>query len=414
MVTIYGKNVIKEALMANRKIYEAFILDSLLAKEKGIVDRIKGKNIKITVLNKIAMNNKFQGNHQGFAANVEDYQYKDLADCIDQAKKQCFIILNGLEDPQNLGAILRTADATQMDGIIIPKNHSVSLNGTVAKVSVGAIEHVNMIQVNNLARTIDELKEKGFWIIGTDMHGEKSYMDIDTSVSLAIIIGSEGFGMSRLVREKCDYLVNVPMHGYVNSLNASVTAALLMYEVLRKKQEEILKYYYNDYELLYLIKDNNERALDIMMEKYKPLIWRVILNLRIDPFFHDDYFQEGLICLYRSIYLFNDRYNKTFTRFFELVWQRRAFTLKNSDKLMYEHVDSYDSFAVNCFVLEEMVQEYKISLRYDKFNDIDKEIYSMYFDDNFSIDYIDKKLHIGKKKIYNSIEKIKKTFKQPL
>ncbi len=172
-----------------------------------------------------------------------------------------------------------------------------------------------------------------------------------------------------------------------------------------------MKYYYNDYELLYLIKDNNERALDIMMEKYKPLIWRVILNLRIDPFFHDDYFQEGLICLYRSIYLFNDRYNKTFTRFFELVWQRRAFTLKNSDKLMYEYVDSYDSFAVNCFVLEEMVQEYKISLGYDKLNDIDKEIYSMYFGDNFSIDYIDKKLHIGKKKIYNSIEKIKKTFK---
>ena len=235
MVTIYGKNVIKEALMANRKIYEAFILDSLLTKEKGLIDRIKEKNIKITILNKIAMNNKFQGNHQGFAANVEDYQYKALDDCIDQSKKQCFIILDGLEDPQNLGAILRTADATQMDGIIIPKNHSVSLNGTVAKVSVGAIEHVNMIQVNNLARTIDELKEKGFWIIGTDMHGEKSYMDIDSSVSLAIIIGSEGFGMSRLVREKCDYLVNVPMHGYVNSLNASVTAALLMYEVLRKK-----------------------------------------------------------------------------------------------------------------------------------------------------------------------------------
>lgn len=181
------------------------------------------------------MNNKFQGNHQGFAANVADYEYKELADCIDESKKQTFIILDGLEDPQNLGAILRTADATRMDGIIIPKNHSVSLNGTVAKVSVGSIEHVNIIQVNNLVRTIEDLKKKGFWVIGTDMHGEKAYTDIDASVSLAIIIGSEGFGMSRLVREKCDYLVNVPMIGYVNSLNASVTAALLMYEVLRKK-----------------------------------------------------------------------------------------------------------------------------------------------------------------------------------
>ena len=172
-----------------------------------------------------------------------------------------------------------------------------------------------------------------------------------------------------------------------------------------------MKYYYNDYELLYLIKENNDKALEIMMEKYKPLIWRVILNLAIDPIYHDDYFQEGLMCLYRSINIFDDRYNKTFTRFFELVWQRRALTLKNSDKLLYEYVDSYDSFSVDCFVLEEMEQEYKISLEYNRLKDIDKDIYSMYFAENYSIDYIDKKLQIGKKKIYNSIEKIKKTFK---
>ena len=117
------------------------------------------------------------------------------------------------------------------------------------------------------------------------------------------------------------------------------------------------------------------------------------------------------MCLYRSINIFDDRYNKTFTRFFELVWQRRALTLKNSDKLVYEYVDSYDSFSVDCFVLEEMEQEYKISLGYNRLKDIDKDIYSMYFAENYSIDYIDKKLQIGKKKIYNSIEKIKKTFK---
>lgn len=235
MVTIYGRNVVKEAFFSNREIYELFILDSIVNKEKGLIDKFREKRIPITILNKGQMNNKFQGNHQGFAASVKDYEYYDLDDVINQDLKQCFIILDGLEDPQNLGAILRTADATKMDGIIIPKNHSVSLNGTVAKVSVGAIEHVKMIQVSNIANTITKLKQKGFWIIGTDMAGEKLYSDIDVSTSIAIIIGSEGYGMSRIVREACDYLVNVPMMGYVNSLNASVTAALLMYEVLRKK-----------------------------------------------------------------------------------------------------------------------------------------------------------------------------------
>lgn len=235
MVTIYGRNVVKEAFFSNREIYELFLLDSIVNKEKGLIDKFKEKGIPITILNKGQMNNRFQGNHQGFAANVKDYEYCELDDVINPDVKQCFIILDGLEDPQNLGAILRTADATRMDGIIIPKNHSVSLNGTVAKVSVGAIEHVKMIQVSNISNTITKLKQKGFWIIGTDMAGEKLYSDIDVSTSIAIIIGSEGFGMSRIVREACDYLVNVPMKGYVNSLNASVTAALLMYEVLRKK-----------------------------------------------------------------------------------------------------------------------------------------------------------------------------------
>ncbi len=234
MVTIYGKNVIKEALAVNRQFFEFFLEIGIEKKEPALFNKIKAKNVKINYLKKFEMGNKFPGNHQGFAATVEDYRYKELAECL-TGEKQYFIILDGLEDPQNLGAIMRTCDASGMDGIIIPKNHSVSLNGTVAKVSVGAIEHVNIIQVNNLARTIDELKSKGFWIVGTDMNGEKNYQDIDCATSLAIVIGSEGFGMGRLIREKCDYLVNVPMVGAVNSLNASVTAALLMYEVLRKK-----------------------------------------------------------------------------------------------------------------------------------------------------------------------------------
>lgn len=132
---------------------------------------------------------------------------------------------------------MRSADATNIDGIIIPQNHSVSLNATVAKVSVGAIEYVKVIQVSNINQAILKLKENGFWIIGTRMNADKSYLDIDVETSLGIVIGSEGFGMSKLVSKNCDYTVSIPMSGHVNSLNASVSAALLMYEIYNKRNK---------------------------------------------------------------------------------------------------------------------------------------------------------------------------------
>lgn len=148
-----------------------------------------------------------------------------------------FIILDELEDPHNLGSIMRTADAIGVHGIIIPKRRSVGLTATVAKASTGAIEHVPVCRVNNLAQTVDELKERGLWIAGTDAKGSIDYRNMDAALPLAIIIGSEGKGMSRLLKEKCDFLYSLPMVGHVNSLNASVAAALLMYEVYRKRQE---------------------------------------------------------------------------------------------------------------------------------------------------------------------------------
>lgn len=236
MQKIYGKNVIKEAIYAKHLIEQIFLEEGFDKKEKNLFELVKKSNIAFKFVNKKEMDKTFQGLHQGIGAYASDYEYYDLLDIIDENKKQYFLILDGLEDPQNLGAILRTCDATGLDGIIIPKNRTVSLNPTVAKVSVGAIEYVKLIQVNNLNKAIDTLKEKGFWIYGTDMLGDKDYTDIDVSSSMAVIIGSEGFGMSRLVKEKCDYLVSIPMVGHVNSLNASVSAAIFMYEILRKKQ----------------------------------------------------------------------------------------------------------------------------------------------------------------------------------
>mgnify|MGYP003890276753 FL=1 len=144
-------------------------------------------------------------------------------------------MLDSLEDPHNLGAILRSADAFGVDAIIIPKHRSVGLNATVAKVSTGSIEHVDVVEVTNLTNTIKTLKDQGFWVVGTDADTDQTIHEINVDTNLCIVIGSEGKGISRLVKENCDYVVKIPMSGHVNSLNASVSAALVIYEVFHKK-----------------------------------------------------------------------------------------------------------------------------------------------------------------------------------
>src|SRR5690606_29067987 len=181
-------------------------------------------------------------NHQGVIAQVAAYQYAEIDDMFNLAAEKgedpFFLILDELEDPHNLGSILRTADASGVHGIIIPKRRSVGLTGVVAKASTGAIEHVPVVRVGNMARTVDDLKGRGVWIAGTDAKGSVDYRNMDAGLPLAVIIGSEGRGMSRLLRDKCDFLYSLPMVGHVNSLNASVAAALLMYEVFRKRETE--------------------------------------------------------------------------------------------------------------------------------------------------------------------------------
>ncbi|CKG81640.1 RNA methyltransferase [Streptococcus pneumoniae] len=147
------------------------------------------------------------------------------------------MILDEIEDPHNLGSIMRTADATGAHGIIIPKRRAVGLTASVAKASTGAIEYIPVARVTNLSRTIDELKERGLWIAGTDAKGKTDYRNLDGTMPIGLVIGSEGKGMSRIIGEKCDFLITLPMVGKVTSLNASVAASLLMYEVYRKRHE---------------------------------------------------------------------------------------------------------------------------------------------------------------------------------
>lgn len=230
---IYGKNTLMETIKQKRKIIKLY----LTKENKNLINDLIDSHINIEYMPLSKMNTTFKGNHQGIVAEVEDYSYAELNDVIKKNKEKDTVIamLDGLEDPHNLGAILRTADATGIDAIIIPKNRSVSLNATVAKVSTGAIEYIDVVQVTNLVTTLKELKKQGYWIIGLELDGSIDYRKQDYSGKIVVVIGSEGRGISRLVKEECDFCVNIPMYGHVNSLNASVSAAILFYEILRNR-----------------------------------------------------------------------------------------------------------------------------------------------------------------------------------
>ena len=226
---VFGRNVAQEYLDSEKKINRVFLLDSFSDNE--IMNKINKRKIKVQRLSKIELNKKVSGVHQGIILDVEDYKYYELDDLLEN-ENPLIVILDHIEDPHNFGAIIRTCEATGVDGIIIPNDRCCDVNGTVVKTSVGTTERVKIVRVKNLVNTIDKLKDKGFWIFGTDMDGE-DYSKLDYKGKTAIICGNEGSGMSRLVKERCDFIASIPMNGTVNSLNASVATALVIYEAVR-------------------------------------------------------------------------------------------------------------------------------------------------------------------------------------
>ena len=248
---IVGRNAVLEALKAGREIEKLNIQKdgskdgkSQSGSIRQIVAKAKDKKIPIYYSDKIRMDKMAsEGNHnapahQGVIAIVSDYKYCEVDDMLalaaSRGEKPFLIILDGLEDPHNLGAIMRTAECAGAHGVIIPKRRSVSVNETVLKTSAGAAEHMLCARVSNIAAIIDKLKEEGVWIYACDMGDELIY-DQDYTGSVAIVIGSEGFGISRLVKEKCDFTVSIPMKGKINSLNASNAAAILIYEIVKQR-----------------------------------------------------------------------------------------------------------------------------------------------------------------------------------
>lgn len=237
---IIGKNPVIEALKSERDINKILIAEgSQSGQMQQVIGMAKEANVIVQFVPKKKIDQLANGSHQGVIAQVAAYEYAEIDDLFAAAEKKneapFFLLLDEIEDPHNLGSIMRTADASGAHGIIIPKRRAVGLTSTVAKLSTGAIEYIPVARVTNMAQTIEELKERGVWIAGTDASAKQDFRQIDGTLPLGLVIGSEGKGMGRLIRDKCDFLLSLPMVGHVTSLNASVAAALLMYEVHRKR-----------------------------------------------------------------------------------------------------------------------------------------------------------------------------------
>lgn len=238
---VEGRNSVIELLESGRDINKIFVAKG---EKHGSINKIlalaKVHKVIVTEVERSKINSMSQtDNNQGVIAIVPPFNYCEVEDILNFAKEKnedpFIVILDGIEDPHNLGSIIRTAETAGVHGIIIPKRRAAQVNSTVNKVSAGAVEHMKIARVNNITETIRYLKENDLWICGTDINTNTYYYNQDFKMPIGIVIGSEGFGMSRLVKENCDFLVKIPMKGKITSLNASVSAGIVMYEVVKQR-----------------------------------------------------------------------------------------------------------------------------------------------------------------------------------
>lgn len=230
MDKIYGRKPVIDAIDSGVKIHRTYIIKQNSKIVDEIINKLKKANVEINFVDKRFFD-KIDMNHQGVMVEAEPFNYKDLSDL---DKYQRLIILDQIEDPHNLGAIIRSAESFGFDGVIIPERRSASVSPIVYKTSAGAINNINVIMVKNINRAIEEIKEAGFWVYGLAGEASSPIDKTDLKGKVCLVVGNEGKGLSRLVRENCDILINIPMKGFVNSLNASVASAIAMYEVLRQ------------------------------------------------------------------------------------------------------------------------------------------------------------------------------------
>ena len=229
---VFGKNVARDLLLNNNKKVEKIILQEGFS-DNEILSLIEKRNINVITKQKRDIDRLISGVHQGILLYIPDYQYSSIETAYND---DVVVILDHLEDPHNLGAIIRTCEAAGIRSIILPKDRQVQINATVMKTSVGTLDNMNIISVTNLVNTINKLKDNGFWIVGTALENSVDFKTIDYSGKIALVIGNEGSGISNIVAQNCDFLAKIPMYGKTNSLNASVAAGIMIYEIIRNRK----------------------------------------------------------------------------------------------------------------------------------------------------------------------------------
>ena len=230
---VYGRNVAKEILKKNKKIEKIILQEGF--DDQEIKSLIENGDFMVEVKAKRDIDRLADGVHQGIILYIPDYKYKTLSEVL-ETEPQFVVLLDHLEDPHNLGAIIRTCEAAGVDAIVMPKDRQVTINATVMKTSVGTLDNMNIVLVTNLVQAMEELKKAGFWIFCTALENSVDYREIDYSGKIGLVIGNEGSGMSRLVTKTCDFIAKIPMYGTTNSLNASVAAGIMIYEVVRNRK----------------------------------------------------------------------------------------------------------------------------------------------------------------------------------
>lgn len=241
MNVIFGINAVSEALKARGRAFEwvGLAKDRHDLRLQRLIQECRHSGIPVRFLPRVELDRMAAtASHQGVVAVTSSKQYADLDDILaaKRGEHSLVVVLDGVEDPHNLGAVLRTADAAGADGIVIPERRAVGVTGTVAKASAGASAHLPVAKVTNIARTLEQLKEKELWIVGLDERGKQPYDSIDYKMNCAVVLGAEGKGLHDLVAKKCDFLVSIPMLGKVPSLNVSVAAGVVLYEVVRQRR----------------------------------------------------------------------------------------------------------------------------------------------------------------------------------
>lgn len=230
---VMGRNVAVDLLKKNKKVRKVIIQEGF--DDKNIISLIEKNNLVVETKSKREIDHLCPGVNQGIILDIPDYKYMELNDFLNSGE-EFVVLLDHLEDPHNLGAIIRTCEAAGVKSIILPKDRQVQVNATVMKTSVGTLDNVNLVSVSNLVNAIERLKESGYWVVGTALENSVDYREIDYSGKIALVIGNEGKGISDLVAKKCDFLAKIPMYGETNSLNASVAAGIMIYEVIRNRK----------------------------------------------------------------------------------------------------------------------------------------------------------------------------------